>query len=263
MAESNLPEFDPVKFYLGKVCKRLHNWHFTGKSLRYRSTSVCIECHKFHQSQPQTIQKKICYREANRERLRQVSHDRYWLDPQKYSAQMRLHREANREHCKRIRLARYARNPQKIKLAVKRYYLRHREEILERYRQSYRQDPAKRRIKLQANRKRKAMKRGNHSVPVTKEQLQRRLDYFDGCCAYCDHAPVASLTIDHFIPVAKGGADCLGNIVPACLNCNIEKRDRDPKKWFQAQPFYSKRRWLEILSLLGKSDENYDQIPLL
>jgi 5-methylcytosine-specific restriction endonuclease McrA len=34
---------------------------------------------------------------------------------------------------------------------------------------------------------------------------------------------VKSLTLDHLVPLAKGGTGLFANIVPACLSCNDSK----------------------------------------
>ena len=46
-----------------------------------------------------------------------------------------------------------------------------------------------------------------------------------GLCAYCGQrfAPKA-LTMDHIVPVARGGRSTRGNVVPACKPCNNEKK---------------------------------------
>jgi hypothetical protein len=36
--------FDKTKFYLGKLCKRKHQWQNTGKSLRKTKKRICNEC---------------------------------------------------------------------------------------------------------------------------------------------------------------------------------------------------------------------------
>lgn len=47
-------------------------------------------------------------------------------------------------------------------------------------------------------------------------------------CHYCgDHAN----EVDHIVPVARGGATRLRNLVPACKSCNSSKRDRLLKEW--------------------------------
>lgn len=50
-------------------------------------------------------------------------------------------------------------------------------------------------------------------------QLQR------GICHYCGKKfPAGELTMDHVIPVARGGHSTRGNVVPCCRACNQSKR---------------------------------------
>ncbi len=52
---------------------------------------------------------------------------------------------------------------------------------------------------------------------------QRRLQA--GLCAYCGNKFAAKeLTMDHVVPVARGGRSTRGNVVPACKACNNEKK---------------------------------------
>lgn len=46
-------------------------------------------------------------------------------------------------------------------------------------------------------------------------------------CQYCGNTPArgALLEADHIVPRAKGGPDTLENLVTACWECNIGKRD--------------------------------------
>ena len=56
-----------------------------------------------------------------------------------------------------------------------------------------------------------------------QEILQR------GICNYCEKKyPVNELTMDHVVPLARGGRSNKGNIVPACRNCNQKKRLHTP-----------------------------------
>jgi len=43
-------------------------------------------------------------------------------------------------------------------------------------------------------------------------------------CAYCNTNK--SNTIDHIIPLSKGGTNDLSNLIPVCINCNSKKRDK-------------------------------------
>ena len=44
-------------------------------------------------------------------------------------------------------------------------------------------------------------------------------------CAYC-LKPFKTLTMDHVVPLARGGDHTVGNIVPACAKCNSAKHAR-------------------------------------
>ncbi len=56
-----------------------------------------------------------------------------------------------------------------------------------------------------------------------REQLRR------GTCHYCGGAfSPEELTMDHVIPVARGGNSTRGNAVPACLACNQKKKHLTP-----------------------------------
>ncbi len=45
-------------------------------------------------------------------------------------------------------------------------------------------------------------------------------------CFYCEGA--LATTIDHFVPLSRGGAHAIGNLVPACLPCNSSKGAKLP-----------------------------------
>lgn len=50
-----------------------------------------------------------------------------------------------------------------------------------------------------------------------------------GLCHYCGQKFGASeLTMDHVVPVARGGTSSPGNIVPACKACNSSKKLTTP-----------------------------------
>lgn len=50
-----------------------------------------------------------------------------------------------------------------------------------------------------------------------------------GVCHYCgEKFPPGELTMDHIVPVARGGRSVKGNIVPCCKDCNSEKKYLTP-----------------------------------
>jgi len=53
-----------------------------------------------------------------------------------------------------------------------------------------------------------------------------------GVCHYCEK-PVSpkELTLDHLVPLARGGKSSKGNCVPACKDCNNRKKNLLPLEW--------------------------------
>jgi 5-methylcytosine-specific restriction endonuclease McrA len=50
-----------------------------------------------------------------------------------------------------------------------------------------------------------------------------------GLCHYCGRKFSAKeLTMDHVVPLARGGTSTQGNIVPACRECNRDKKLETP-----------------------------------
>ncbi len=57
-----------------------------------------------------------------------------------------------------------------------------------------------------------------------------------GLCHYCgEKFSAKGLTLDHLVPLARGGTSTLGNCVPACKKCNSEKGLRTPVEDIFAQ----------------------------
>ena len=81
--------------------------------------------------------------------------------------------------------------------------------------------------------RRKAKKRdapGNHHT--AKERKALFAEYL-GLCAYCTR-PAKSL--DHVVPLAKGGTNAIENCVPACKYCNSSKGAKKLIVWMCANP---------------------------
>jgi 5-methylcytosine-specific restriction enzyme A len=48
-----------------------------------------------------------------------------------------------------------------------------------------------------------------------------------GVCHYCSRQVGAkALTMDHLVPIVRGGRSTKGNVVPACKDCNNAKRHK-------------------------------------
>jgi 5-methylcytosine-specific restriction endonuclease McrA len=50
-----------------------------------------------------------------------------------------------------------------------------------------------------------------------------------GICHHCgEKFPPQDLTMDHLVPVIRGGKSTKGNVVPSCKKCNFERKHRLP-----------------------------------
>lgn len=53
-----------------------------------------------------------------------------------------------------------------------------------------------------------------------------------GLCHYCGKRfNPAELTMDHIVPIIRGGKNNKGNVVPACKGCNNNKKYLLPIEW--------------------------------
>lgn len=94
-----------------------------------------------------------------------------------------------------------------------------REQLRERQREAYANEPSKR---LGYNAKRKARKLGVEHEPYSWSEIVERDESTCYLCGDFTDAP----TLDHVIPVSRGGADAEWNLRVACGPCNSRKKDR-------------------------------------
>ncbi len=150
------------------------------------------------------------WREHNKERCKAQRRNRY-----------NKHREselkANSKYCKnnaarinRNQARRYEKNPERFKKRVKAWQ---------------KANPDKVKLILKACRTRRKKANGK----TTPTQLQARIDYYGGCCAYCG---AEFQHVDHVIAIALGGTAWPANLRPACSKCNLKKKAKPWRVWF-------------------------------
>ncbi len=86
----------------------------------------------------------------------------------------------------------------------------------------------------------------DHFIPADEEHIRRekarsrvlrssqgwKRKRSSGRCYYCGRKfRVDELTMDHLVPLARGGRSVLGNVVPACKDCNNRKKYLLPSEW--------------------------------
>jgi 5-methylcytosine-specific restriction endonuclease McrA len=108
------------------------------------------------------------------------------------------------------------------------YVARNHDAIRERSNARYASDPNTRLSqRIRAHRRRNAEVAGS----LTPQQWQGVFSFYEGRCVYCGES---GTSIDHVLPIVRGGTHSIDNVVPACRRCNSSKRSRTPTEWYAA-----------------------------
>ncbi|MBT8352816.1 MAG: HNH endonuclease [Deltaproteobacteria bacterium] len=76
------------------------------------------------------------------------------------------------------------------------------------------------------------IKRQRHKARQLRESQWWKRCLAKGICHYCKSPiPPKELTMDHIVPVSRGGKSTKGNVVPACKECNNKKKQLLPMEW--------------------------------
>jgi hypothetical protein len=99
-------------------------------------------------------------------------------------------------------------------------------------------DPANyQRILLNQHKRRsRLLEHPDYGVVVLAERDWKRLvQRYRNCCAYCGKL-VERPVIEHIIPVVRGGRHSIGNVLPACRECNSSKHASFIVEWRKRRP---------------------------
>ena len=76
------------------------------------------------------------------------------------------------------------------------------------------------------------IKRERRKARELKETQWWKRRQAKGVCHYCGRkTPSKDLTMDHIVPIARGGRSTKGNVAPACKECNNRKKQLLPMEW--------------------------------
>lgn len=155
----------------------------------YKTASKCKPCHKAY---------AIAWSKANPDSVKKStkkSNKKRWIE-QKQDKEYMLKKTLYRQETRDIRIAR-----------AKKWNQDNREKF-----RSY---------VLKSHNNRRVSLSGGKSYLILDKELKR---LYRSCCALC--ASVNNITIDHIIPVARGGNHSIGNLQPLCKSCNSRKKVR-------------------------------------
>lgn len=191
--------------YIGKTCAKC------GNNVRYNVENRCVYCRKISRK---SISKR--YMDSHKEECRE--RQKQW-------------REKNRDHCNAW--ARENSKKESSRETQKRWRKKNRKKILKQRKEN--------RNKPENKKKRKLYKLKNkHKIKAQAYEYRGRLknaegsftenEWKDVCekhgnkCLRCGKTD-NNLTVDHIVPLIKGGDNYITNIQPLCYSCNCSKRD--------------------------------------
>lgn len=106
-------------------------------------------------------------------------------------------------------------------------YAKHRERCIALVRAYQKRHPERHRLRKRAAQRRRHG-RAVAGPGVSTGQLRRMISAYEGRCVYCG---ADADTIDHVLPLSRGGLHEIDNLVPACASCNFEKGSKTIGEW--------------------------------
>jgi len=199
---------------LCKVCNQAKSTSEFNKA-RTRKGGLCYRC--------KSCGKK--YRESRKEEQK-AYHKRYHKENrERICEQQKAYREANKERLKAKNKEWVASNKDRVKMCQRAYkvsHVRKSKEYLQLWLKNNVSKPAEYR------RKRKALKLGTRHVPYRSIDIFERDGWICGICGrkinkQLKHPHKYSPSVDHIIPLSKGGIDTPINLQASHLECNLRK----------------------------------------
>lgn len=175
--------------------------------------SSCKEC---------SNQNSIEWAKRNRDKVNVIRKN--WLS--KNPDYMREWNQANPEKVRQGQEKYRKANPERVRKTWSDYHERNREKRLRQSSEWAKANPELNRSRV---RRRDAKRRENETFVVTKRDLARILSQKCAGCGIKENT-----TLDHIVPISRGGRHSVGNLHALCGSCNSSKKDKLWIEWRRA-----------------------------
>lgn len=243
--ESNFNKAQGGKWGLRGYCKKCEKmW----KKHHYEDNKVEIrkkEKERYDKNKEKIAKMQKDYYENNKEKRKEYQRQYRELNEEKVKKRQQRYYENNKDKISKYKKQYRKENSKKIKECKKKYYEENKEEILKKNKEYRETNPH---IALNNHVKRRALEE-NQGNGITKEQWFEMMEFFDWKCAYSNEyigGDSNDRTIDHIIPLSKGGDHEVWNCVPMYASYNYSKHTNDMLDWYMKQSFFDIDRLLKI-----------------
>jgi|LGVF01.1.fsa_nt_gb 5-methylcytosine-specific restriction endonuclease McrA len=248
--------FDIDIQYVGVLCKRGHDYNSTGKSLRYRANNTCVVCAAGHSRKHSKTDKAKARQKAYRTTEKRKVYIMKYNQSEKGKATRKAYAKSDKYQKYRQSEEFKANQREYDKMRSSNSDIKKRRRIsLKAYQQT---DAFKKSVDkyCQSSKGKLRTKRGNYKrrnrintnrVYYITDEIKNRFNCFGNRCAYCGGE---YQSIDHVVPLSKGGHDAIYNLVPACNHCNFSKNNSVLRDWYFEQDFYDDERMKLIVRMV-------------
>lgn len=211
-----------------------------------RSRSPCKACRviasrKYRKEHPEKVRETNRKWERANPEKRKAQRVRYvQKNKEKILVQAKKYRDSKRRTNADSVLAYHRawrqKNPKKVALYAKKYRESNPEKVREFCRAWSKQNLEWWRLK---SHRRRAQKTNSMLEAITDRDIELKFSLWHYHCAYCllpQELLPAKLTIDHVVPLCRGGQHTIDNIVPACSRCNSSKGKKLVSEWLATNP---------------------------
>ena len=191
--------------------------------------SRCVPCEMQYRSNRKHLDREASNKAQRKRRevvkAKILEAQRLWAEanPEKVLEAQRIRRETLIQ--KKLEQSRKWRReqPDKVRESQRKYREAHPEIYREASKKYFKANPE---VKRASERKRKAKKQQNSTFYISRSELKK---LYLGPCSYC--GVVGEMTLDHVVPISRGGVHGVSNLVPACGPCNFSKGQKLLVEW--------------------------------
>lgn len=176
----------------------------------------CKKCHN-----TRTSLRAVAWQRANRERTR-ATHKRH-RDKSETKTKIREYREANRERIRELQR----------EASMRFYNRHKRGKTVKYNKGAVRRWRTKNPAKVQMYRRSYEAKKRSLPNDFSAQQWKHCLEWWNHTCAYCGSQQSFWFVLEqeHYVPVTSQGGYTVNNIVPACVHCNTSKGNKPAEAW--------------------------------